>query len=108
VCERLGDVRSLAVAQGKIADVLMDRGELDEALRIRREEQLPVYERLGDVRSLAVGQANSALNLLARNATGDRDEAAELLRQAHAAAERMGIPEAGQIRRIQESEGLEF
>ena len=26
------------------------RGELDEALRIRREEELPVYERLGDMR----------------------------------------------------------
>jgi hypothetical protein len=38
-----------------------------------------------------------------------RDErSAELLRQAHAAAEKMGIPEAGQIRRIQEDEGFEF
>ena len=34
---------------GKIADVLAARGELDEALRIRREELLPVFERLGDV-----------------------------------------------------------
>ncbi|NJM12175.1 MAG: tetratricopeptide repeat protein, partial [Synechococcaceae cyanobacterium SM1_2_3] len=34
-CGRGGDA-------GKIADVLQDRGELDEALRIRREEQLPV------------------------------------------------------------------
>ena len=38
---------------GKIADILQTRGELDEALRIRREEELPVYERLGDVRSSA-------------------------------------------------------
>ncbi len=30
------------------------RGQLDEALKIRNEEQLPVYERLGDVRSRAV------------------------------------------------------
>ena len=35
------------------------------------------------------------------------DEAADLLRQAHAAAEWMGIPEAEQIRSIQEREGLE-
>ena len=35
---------------GQIANVLSSRGELDEALRIRREEELPVYERLGDVR----------------------------------------------------------
>jgi hypothetical protein len=32
---------------GQIADTLESRGELDEALRIRREE-LPVYERLGE------------------------------------------------------------
>ena len=41
-----------------------------------------------------------------RNAPGDREEAAELLRQAHTAAERMGISEAVQIRGIQEKEGL--
>lgn len=29
-------------------------GDVDEALRIRQEEQLPVYERLGAVRSRAV------------------------------------------------------
>ena len=50
VFERLGDVRSRAVTMGQIADILQARGELDEALRIRREEELPVYERLGDVR----------------------------------------------------------
>jgi hypothetical protein len=46
----LGDVRNKAVTLGKIADVLETRGQLDEALLIRREEELPVYERLGDVR----------------------------------------------------------
>jgi hypothetical protein len=30
---------------GQIADILQARGELDEAVRIRREEELPVYER---------------------------------------------------------------
>jgi len=40
-------IAPIAVTLGKIADVLADRGELDEALRIRGEEQLPVYERLG-------------------------------------------------------------
>jgi tetratricopeptide (TPR) repeat protein len=34
--------------------VYQARGQLDEALRIRQEEELPVYERLGDVRSRAV------------------------------------------------------
>ena len=42
------------MTMGKIADILAQRGETEEALRIRREEQLPVYERLGDVRSRAV------------------------------------------------------
>jgi hypothetical protein len=49
-----GDVRSRAVTMGKIADILQARGELDQALKIHREEQLPVYERLGDVRERAV------------------------------------------------------
>lgn len=36
------------------------RGELEEALRIHTEEELPVYERFGDVRALLVGRANEA------------------------------------------------
>ena len=39
---------------GQIADVLQARGQLDEALRIYQEEELPVYERLGDMRSKAI------------------------------------------------------
>jgi hypothetical protein len=49
-----GDARAAAIAAGQIADILQARGETDEALRIRREEQLPVYQRLGDVRSRAL------------------------------------------------------
>ena len=37
-----------------IADIAYQRSEFDEALRIRREIQLPVYERLGDTRSAAI------------------------------------------------------
>ena len=48
VFERLGDARSAAVTWGKIADIAYQRGDYDEALRIRREVQLPVFERLGD------------------------------------------------------------
>ena len=43
-----------ATVMGIIADIAYDPGELDEALRIRREIELPVYERLGDTRSAAV------------------------------------------------------
>ncbi|MBF0293945.1 MAG: CHAT domain-containing protein, partial [Magnetococcales bacterium] len=49
-----GDIRSRAVTMGRIADILQARGDLDGALRIRREESLPVYERLGDIRARAV------------------------------------------------------
>jgi hypothetical protein len=42
-----------------IADVPEVRGELDEALRIRREEELPVFECLGDVRERAMTSAES-------------------------------------------------
>lgn len=45
---------SATVARGAIADILFSRGDLDAALRIRKEEELPVYERLGEVRARAV------------------------------------------------------
>ncbi|MCU0865483.1 MAG: hypothetical protein MUC36_16995, partial [Planctomycetes bacterium] len=66
-----------AVTLGQIADVLSARGELDEALRIRREEELPVYEKLGDVRSRAVTLGKIAGVLSAR---GELDEALRTLR----------------------------
>jgi len=57
---------------GQIADILWARGQTDEALRIRQEEQLPVFERLGDVRSKAVTMGKIADILQAR---GQTDEA---------------------------------
>jgi hypothetical protein len=51
---RLMDERDRALFLGAHADLLVRQGQLDEALRIRTEDQLPVYERLGDVRSKAV------------------------------------------------------
>ncbi|MBM3768666.1 MAG: tetratricopeptide repeat protein, partial [Acidobacteria bacterium] len=70
--EKLGDVRSRAVTQGKIADIRMARGDLDEALRICQNELLPAFEKLGDVRSRAVTQGKIADIRMAR---GDLDEA---------------------------------
>lgn len=72
-------------------------GELDEALRIRTEEQLPVYERLGDVCAILVCQANTALIYLQQNLPGDREKALALLHVAWQAAEQLKIPEAEQI-----------
>ncbi|WP_437282852.1 metallophosphoesterase [Sorangium sp. So ce375] len=106
VFDRLGNVRERAVTMGKIADILQARGQLDEALRIRREEQLPVYERLGATRDILIARVNVALNLLTRNAPGDRGDAADLLELAYSAAIGLRIPEADQIRRIQQHHGL--
>ena len=68
----LDDRRRLAIAEGRIADILQARGELDEALRIRIEEQLPVFEQLGDVREHAITQGKVADILQTR---GEFDEA---------------------------------
>jgi tetratricopeptide (TPR) repeat protein len=52
--EGLDDQNSLAVARGRIADLLEDRGDYDGALRIHRDEELPVYQKLGKVFASAV------------------------------------------------------
>ena len=78
VCERLGNVKGMAVTMGNIADILDQRGETDEALRIRREEQLPVYERLGDLREIAVTMGHIADILDQR---GETDEALRIYRE---------------------------
>jgi predicted negative regulator of RcsB-dependent stress response len=63
---------------GKIADVLMQRGELDEALRIRREEQLPAFDRLGDQWERAVTMGKIADVLMQR---GELDEVLRIRRE---------------------------
>ena len=78
--------REQVIALGESADILQARGDLDEALRIRREEQLPVYERLGDVRSRAVTMGQIADILQAR---GDLDEALALHEQRLPVAQQM-------------------
>ena len=70
--ELLDADRDVAVTQGRIADVLQARGELDEALRLYQGEILPSFQRLGDVRSEAVTQGRIADVLQAR---GELDEA---------------------------------
>ncbi len=94
------DERDRAIFLGTHADLQFRQGQLDEALRIRTEQQLPVYERPGDVRSLLVGRANLAMGLLRRDHAGDRELACEYLCQALEDAIGMQIPEAGQIAQI--------
>ena len=72
------DERGVALSAGMRADILQARGELDEALRIRREEELPVYEKLGDVRERAITQGQIADILQAR---GKLDEALRIRRE---------------------------
>ncbi len=74
----LGREVDVALCLGRIADILQARGKLDEALRIRQEDELPVYERLGDVRSRAVSMGRIADILQAR---GDLDEALRIWRE---------------------------
>jgi hypothetical protein len=85
---------------------LAARGQLDEALKIRKEE-LPVYEQLGDVRSLLVGRANLAMTLLSRGREDDRNEADRLLRLALDEARKLKLPEAQQIEQIIAQAGLD-
>ena len=93
-------MRARAVTLGKIADVYQARGQLDEALRIRQEEQLPVYERLQAARDALICRANIGINYLARNSAGDREKALALLRLALQAAQALKLPEAQQIAEI--------
>jgi len=75
IFEKLGDVLALAVTKGKIADILDARGDLDAALKIRTEEQLPIFEKLGNVRELAITKGKIADTLEAR---GDLDAALKI------------------------------
>ena len=78
LADQLGHARDQAVSVGRIASILEQRGQTDEALRIRREEELPVYERLGDVRSKAVTMGQIADILHQR---GQTDEALRIYRE---------------------------
>ena len=67
-----------AAVMGTIADIAYQRGDYDEALRIRREIELPVYERLGDTRSAAVAWGQIADIAYRR---GEYDEALRIRRE---------------------------
>ena len=73
--EQAKEERSRAVTMGKIADILAQRGETEEALRIHREEELPIFECLGDVGSRAVtmGRITDILAQRGRDRGGPAD-----------------------------------
>ena len=72
VLSDMDDRHRRAVVQGRLADLLHDRRDLEAALRIHTEEELPVYQELGDERSRAIAQSRIAEILQAR---GELDEA---------------------------------
>lgn len=72
-----GDEHEIARAFGAVADAHHALGNLDEALRIRREEQLPRYDRFDDVRSRAITVGKIADIFQAHN---NLDEALRLRR----------------------------
>ena len=87
--------RMAAIAQGQIAGILYRRGELDEALRIRKEEEIPVYERLGDVHSRAVTMGQIADILVSR---GDLNEALRIHKEEQLPVyERLGDVREGAV-----------
>ena len=49
-----GSEQEAAAVMGETADIAFQRGDYDDALRIRRDVELPVYERLGATRETAV------------------------------------------------------
>lgn len=73
-----GDDRDRALALGKIADVLVVRGDPDQALRICREEVSPVFHRLGDLREHAITLGKIAHVLAVQ---GKLDDALRILRE---------------------------
>jgi len=75
---RRHDERGVAVAWGLVADIRFAQGASDEALRIRREEELPVYDRLGDIHSGTVTRGQIADILYA---CGEPDEALRIYRE---------------------------
>lgn len=91
------DDEILGLLLDELADLLASIGELNEALRIRREEELPVYERLQSVRDLLVCRTEIGINYLVRGAAGDHQKALELLNLALQDAQRLKLPEAQQI-----------
>jgi HEAT repeat protein len=80
-------------------------GEVDEALRIRREAS-SALKKLGDRRAFLLSQASMAAYHLTRNRPGDHEWARRLYTMALGAAEEMKLPEAEQFQIIMKQNGL--
>ncbi|MCK6412310.1 MAG: hypothetical protein L6Q55_07785 [Azonexus sp.] len=76
----------------ELATLLQDFGQLDEALRIRLNEEMLGYEELGDVHSLLMTEANIAITLIKRGHSQDLPEVRRRLQRALELAEQMQLP----------------
>lgn len=88
------DKKGGALALSLLADIFIIRGDLDEALRIRTEEELPVYERLGEIRSIAV-TLNALFDLYWE--AQEFQKAFEAISRAFMIVEQLGIPDGVSI-----------
>jgi tetratricopeptide (TPR) repeat protein len=88
LAERAGAALEQARARGWMAEVLVVRGQLDDALRLQREELLPTYEQLGDERGRVLTMRAIARIL---DALGQYDEGLRIRREEELPAwERLG------------------
>ena len=77
-------------------------GRIDEAIQVRKSEQIPILNQLSSAYDLLFAQEGLALLLLERRQPGDREQAAELLSQALEAAQLLRLPAADRIRAVLE------
>jgi hypothetical protein len=90
--KKIGAVRDVVVFQGRVADIFQARGELDKALDIQQQEQLPVYERLGDVRELLLCRTKIAVLLHEMDTETNKEDIEQQLYLALADAQRLKLP----------------
>jgi hypothetical protein len=80
---------------GKIADILQASGDLEEALRIPRDEELPVFDPLGEVRERSVTLQKIAVCLIEGGGIqqGRIREIYDALAESYAIARKLRIPD---------------
>src|SRR5436309_13449892 len=91
--QELGEVRSVAVTQDAMADVLRQLGKPQEAMALY-EQSLRTKQELGDVRGVAVTQANFSQLLLQQ---GEYPRALVMVWEAYTSLRQSGFSRDAQI-----------
>ena len=89
ICRRLNDPAGLSASLGNQALILMAQGELDEAMRLLKEQE-EICRRLNDPAGLSASLGNQALILIAQGELDGGDAAAEGTGRDLPAAEQLG------------------